>query len=440
MMQLAALKTPLKDLIPTQHQQTQLMRTLGRLMAKKRNRLVLEWALEYYERGWSIIPIKAGTKRPSIRSWKQYQTKRPDEQQLRKWFGDGKYTSLAVVCGDVSGGLAVLDLDSEKRCQWWNDTHPKLAKTLPTVRTKKGLHIYFRSEPFSKRNGNEVDLLCEGAYAILCPSPDKEWLTPLNGNLPLLDPFEWGLEAFDIKRPEQCINFTEETDDTEETEDTDRYRSQSKVVSKELYEYDSDTIAYVQLAISNTVPRKMHKRNSGIFIFCRWLKANEQLKNMKSAALRPLVKLWWEKAYDNIYTKSFSVTYSDFVHGWKRVKWPHGDDIVKQAVDLALKIYTALPELQPYADEPDIMFLGTILHELQKLAGNEPIYLASRKAAGIVGISHTHICTWYETFEEDGILKKVQEHTNTTADRYRYIGLSISLLSEDKGGRQNETG
>jgi len=144
------------------------------------------------------------------------------------------------------------------------------------------------------------------------------------------------------------------------------------------------------------------------------------MKDLQAAELKPIVKLWWQKAYDKIYTKSFTITYSDFVHGWKRVKWPHGDDIVKRAVNSAMEIETPLVELQQYSEEPEIVFLGTILHELQELAGDEPIYLASRKAAGIVGVSHTQICSWYEMFEEDGILHKVQEHTNTTADRYKY--------------------
>ena len=189
-------------------------------MAKRSEKTALDYALEYYSQGWSIIPIIAGSKKPAIRSWKPYQTKRADEKQLRKWFGNGKYTSLAVVCGAVSGGLAVLDLDSEQRCQWWYEKH---AEVLPTVKTKKGLHFFFRAEPFRKRQGNEVDLLCEGAYAILPPSPNKEWLTPLNGELPLLNPFEWGLEQFGINKPhllpESRTEFTEEREEPDDTEE-----------------------------------------------------------------------------------------------------------------------------------------------------------------------------------------------------------------------------
>ncbi len=49
---------------------------------------VLEWALEYHRLSWCVIPIKPGTKKPALRSWKQYQTQRPDKNQLRKWFAN----------------------------------------------------------------------------------------------------------------------------------------------------------------------------------------------------------------------------------------------------------------------------------------------------------------------------------------------------------------
>jgi len=43
---------------------------------------MLKAALDYYKLGWAIIPIRAGTKQPAIKSWKQYQLVRPDVEQL----------------------------------------------------------------------------------------------------------------------------------------------------------------------------------------------------------------------------------------------------------------------------------------------------------------------------------------------------------------------
>ena len=397
----------------------------------KYKKTILEWALYYLSLGWSIIPIRAGTKKAAVK-WEQYQKTPPDEKQLRKWFGSGNYHSLAVVCGAVSGGLTVLDLDSEERCQWWRKEHSKLAEILLTQKTKKGLHVFFRSEPFRKQNGDEVDLLCEGAYVILPPSPNKKWLMPLNGELPLLDPFDFGLEQFDIKRPHKETKVTEETEDIEETEDTeDIKRHRSHKVERVLSSFSAETVDYVSKAVERTIPQKLRTRNDNILVFCQWLKGIREMRDLEAIELKPAVRLWWERAYDNIETKPFTDTWADFVHAWKRVKWPKGNIVLEQAVKKALEATTVLPELEQYKDIPEAVFLGTIFYELQQIMGDKPIFLASRKGQGIVGVSHKTVLKWTEMFEADGILVKVEEHTEFAATRYRYIGPSIALLCKD---------
>ncbi|MCE5302412.1 MAG: bifunctional DNA primase/polymerase, partial [Planctomycetaceae bacterium] len=65
----------------------------------------IEWALAYWRRGWSIIPIASGSKAPACRSWKAYQDTRADESQIRRWFAKPEGRGVAVLFGDVSGGL-----------------------------------------------------------------------------------------------------------------------------------------------------------------------------------------------------------------------------------------------------------------------------------------------------------------------------------------------
>jgi putative DNA primase/helicase len=48
---------------------------------------------------------------PNGSRWKHWQTDRPEEDQLAEWFGDNRYTGLGVVCGAVSGGLEMLELE-----------------------------------------------------------------------------------------------------------------------------------------------------------------------------------------------------------------------------------------------------------------------------------------------------------------------------------------
>ena len=70
-----------------------------------------EAATRYLDLRWSVLPIRRGSKRAALDSWKPYQQRRPDREELASWFSDGSTHQLAVVCGGVSGGLVVVDFD-----------------------------------------------------------------------------------------------------------------------------------------------------------------------------------------------------------------------------------------------------------------------------------------------------------------------------------------
>jgi hypothetical protein len=64
---------------------------------------------DYIGRGWSIIPIRGGDKRPLIR-WEPFQQTRADETTALGWFRTWPDVGIGVVTGTVSG-LVVLDVD-----------------------------------------------------------------------------------------------------------------------------------------------------------------------------------------------------------------------------------------------------------------------------------------------------------------------------------------
>jgi len=113
-------------------------------MAAESTNPLLKQALRYYDQGWCIIPIPQGEKAARIR-WKRYQTKRPDESRLCRWFADN-HSNIAVVLGGVSGGLACRDFDTEQAYQQWAGEHRDLADKLPTVKTARGYHVYFLAD------------------------------------------------------------------------------------------------------------------------------------------------------------------------------------------------------------------------------------------------------------------------------------------------------
>jgi len=66
----------------------------------------LEAALRYASRGWRVLPIPRGQKKPAISSWPNFVAAIDDLPQL---FGDGQ--NVAVRLGRASGDLVDLDLD-----------------------------------------------------------------------------------------------------------------------------------------------------------------------------------------------------------------------------------------------------------------------------------------------------------------------------------------
>ncbi len=176
----------------------QKLETMPNIASKERN--ILEVALAYRQRfGWSIIPIKTGTKKPAVRSWKPYQQAPADEKQLRRWFGNSKQRSVAVILGQVSGNLACRDFDLESAYRTWAERFGELARTLPTVRTSRGYHVYFTARIEKTIHLDDGELRGNGAYCLLPPGvhPDGmlyEWVVPIpNGKMPEIDPVKAGL-------------------------------------------------------------------------------------------------------------------------------------------------------------------------------------------------------------------------------------------------------
>src|SRR5262245_3079333 len=71
-------------------------------------------AKRYVSYGLSVIPIKAdGSKEPKLEEWKEYQTRKPTDAELRDWYVNALgFAGIAVLCGSISGNLEDLDLDA----------------------------------------------------------------------------------------------------------------------------------------------------------------------------------------------------------------------------------------------------------------------------------------------------------------------------------------
>jgi bifunctional DNA primase/polymerase-like protein/primase-like protein len=135
-----------------------------------------EVAAQYTTRGWSIIPIKYGDKRPLIR-WEEFQFRRPSADEVRAWFSCWPDAGIAVVTGSISG-VVVLDIDlrhdGEASLERLQQQHDRLPMTLECRSGGGGRHLYFAHPGGLVRNrvglAPGVDLRGDGGYVVAPPS------------------------------------------------------------------------------------------------------------------------------------------------------------------------------------------------------------------------------------------------------------------------------
>lgn len=97
-----------------------------------------ERAANLISRGWSIVPIKRGTKRPPIKNWGMYANRHPEKSEIIGWIKNG-WIDFGVMCGPISN-LIVVDIDDISAREW------AMSNGLsggPVVATGKGYHHYF---------------------------------------------------------------------------------------------------------------------------------------------------------------------------------------------------------------------------------------------------------------------------------------------------------
>ncbi|MGC9123549.1 MAG: bifunctional DNA primase/polymerase [Thermoplasmata archaeon] len=129
-------------------------------------------AKKLYDLGFSVIPLKEKSKTP-LEKWEEFQNRRATEQELHKWFDNGK-NNIAVITGKVSGNLIVIDFDNLDILPFIIDDIQNIAKETMIVRTGKGIHIYFKcNEKYlatKKFENLKIDIKGEGGYVVAPPS------------------------------------------------------------------------------------------------------------------------------------------------------------------------------------------------------------------------------------------------------------------------------
>ena len=133
-------------------------------------------ASDYLRRGWSVIPLRPGTKLPAIR-WEQFQQHRAAADELAHWFERWPSVNIGIVTGKVSG-LVVLDVDARHggfdSLAALERLHGPLPATVEAETGGGGRHLYFAAPPLVPRNkaglAAGIDLRGEGGMVVAPPS------------------------------------------------------------------------------------------------------------------------------------------------------------------------------------------------------------------------------------------------------------------------------
>lgn len=140
---------------------------------------LLDFALEYHDRGLAVVPIGKGKKSPVVKNW---QTEKLDRAGLEYLFNNGhNVNGLGVVTGQLSGNLVCLDFDGEG----WQPAFEHFLhcwgelENAPIVETGSGKrHIYitipdlpndFTRKTFARGNA-AIELRGNRMQALLPPS------------------------------------------------------------------------------------------------------------------------------------------------------------------------------------------------------------------------------------------------------------------------------
>jgi hypothetical protein len=413
---------------------------------------ILSAATSYHAAGLCVIPIRPGTKKPSCH-WKVYQRRRPDQATLRRWFAKG-HNGLALVMGAVSGCVVCRDFDVLEAHQLWAAAHPELSRSLPTVETPRGRHVYLRlpveliPEPGAGAGGvvplDDGELRLAGCYCLAPPSKHRSgatyrWLIPMPATVaevPLIDLGSSGLsrswaQARDGDGDRDATERTESTESTERTESTEKTEDNRRRLRKPeedgsngkwVFGLPEDVKARIRAAINVTLPQGPGRRNKAVFELCRALQAIPELSAADPVELEPVVRTWHRQALPVISTKPFEETLIDFLNGWPKVRFPKGAEPILQALDVAKRDIP--PEAARY-EQPGLRLLVSLCRQLQLRAGpDKPFYLGCRTAGQLLDVHHSVAWRWLFLLSKHGVIVPGEIGSKQTgkATRWFYLG------------------
>jgi len=402
------------------------------LKVPSRSASLFDWSLYYHRKGIKVVKaIYKGKHPPKNEEWKIYKTKLITEVQLEKWFGPkASYSNISAITGPASGGLTVLDFDSTDVYERWQRNNPELSSTLPKSRSSRGYHVFLRSSLSKDDTTSYAEVhIKAGGLVSLPPSMHKsdvryEWIIPLPekvSDLPIINPYKMKLGY-----------FPDGNDGKDGKEGTD---GKEGVVEKRcvcFQDLSKETREKINEAIERTLPKAFGQRYNLLFLFCRWLKKIDEIKEKTAEELieMGIANMWYERALSNIGTKSLAMTKIRFAEAWEDAKYPPGEGKSLQiAWENALKSTKPMVELEQIEGDEVMEKLIRLCFELQVLAGpDDEWFIPTNKARELFNFSHSWLGILLKELCKREVIKKTREYTAVRCSRYKFIGPSLKSI------------
>jgi len=142
--------------------------------------VALTEALSLARMGLSVIPLRPGSKVPAVR-WKRWQSERPSEAQIMRWWREVPERGVAIVTGGVSGVVSV-DRDGPAGEAALRERYLPPTAVLETPRGRHYLFALPEGVTLRRRIGllREVDLLAEGSHSAIYNGDGRRWAPGLS--------------------------------------------------------------------------------------------------------------------------------------------------------------------------------------------------------------------------------------------------------------------
>lgn len=139
-------------------------------------------AIEYANRGLAVLPVNPRNKHPYLKHGVNQASK--NLQTIKGWWDKWPNANVAIACGNISGGLVVIDQDIDEATgkdgitefkKWCIDNNVTFPDSWLAMTGGGGYHLYLRSEQSATfKNAvsilDGVDIRTDGGYVIAPPS------------------------------------------------------------------------------------------------------------------------------------------------------------------------------------------------------------------------------------------------------------------------------